>query len=56
MPNARRSPGDDVMNHTRRTLFTGALLLGAALATGSAAAQNERSFTSSSAASRAASP
>ena len=33
------------MNHTRRTLFTGALLLGAALATGSAAAQNERSFT-----------
>ena len=33
------------MNHTRRTLFTGALLLGAALATGSAAAQNERSFS-----------
>ncbi len=45
MPNARPLPGDDVMNQTRRSFFTGALLLGAALATGSAAAQNDRSFS-----------
>jgi hypothetical protein len=46
MPNARRLPGDDEMNFTRRTLLASALLLGAGLAAGPAAAQQaERSFT-----------
>lgn len=46
MPNARRLPGDDEMNHTRRTLLASALALGAGLAAGPVAAQqSERSFS-----------